>query len=232
MANALTLQPFLKMKKLILFITLFCVWVSAFALHRYEFLIGVQTGAAGMFYQYNGYNPRFTTTAKSVAIPARADVLFGFRGFRFGYQFDYKHAFVKQFVTDYADNAQGTDNTAEVDYRRNVFTHLFLMEYAMRVRTKKVPFAITPCFGIGGYKGFTFDRNTGVKTKYEDRWKSRWAIAAGLNFEITKRRFVFLIGPNYMLNLFESKLNNTDRGLMHSVSLNLAFRLNLLRPRW
>ncbi len=202
------------------------------ALNRYELLIGIQSGVGGMFYSYQGYNPKFTVKSQSIAVPAKAEVLFGYKGFRFGYQFDYKHAFVKQFVTDYTDNSAGTDNTAVVDYRRNVFSHIFLMEYAARVKTKKVPFAITPCLGVGGFKGYTFNRDNGVKTKYKDQWKNRITLAAGLNFEITKRRFSFLIGPNYTLNIFEAKANNTDRGFIHSIGLNLDFRLNLLRPRW
>ncbi|MCW5907164.1 MAG: hypothetical protein KIS94_04850 [Chitinophagales bacterium] len=220
------------MKKTTLILLGVYTCLAASSLNRYEFLIGVQTGAAGMFYGYQGYNPKFTTKAQSVAIPAGAEVLFGVKGFRLGYKFDYKHAFVKEFVTDYVDDTKGTDVTQQVDFRRNVFTHFFLMEYAAKVRTKKVPFAITPCLGVGSFNGFTFNRDTGVKTKYKDQWKSRWALTAGLNFEITKRRFSFLIGPNYTLNAFESKLNNTDRGFIHSVSLNLDFRLNLLRPRW
>lgn len=222
------------MKKLLPLLLFISVVQSASALNRYELLIGIHSGGAGLFYNYQGYNPaRFSLKSQSVAAFAGGEILFGYKGFRLGYKFQYVHGFIKHLTTDYYDNTKGVDITTTVDYRRNLFNHIFLMEYAAFVRTKKVLFAVVPCLGVGGFRGYTTDKNTGQKINiYKDKWKNRLAIVAGLNFEITKRRFSFLIGPNYTLNMFAVKTNVTDKGYLHTITLNLDFRLNLLRPRY
>lgn len=230
-------------KVLLLSLTTFLTF-SLFAYNRYEFLLGIGSGGGAAFYNYRLYqqtyaynSTTFTTNAteKSIGanIPAHAEVLFGVKGFRMGYQFDFKHGIYSQFKRDLDDNTLAPDFEGTFQTQRNLFGHYFLMEYAIPIAAKgKCLIAATPFFGVGGYRGFVKDMTTGNETKYKDILKNRVTIKTGLNFEFTVRRFCFVLGPAYNYYNIKPKATTNNKGAFHAVSLDFSFRLNLIKPRY
>ncbi len=234
------------MRKPLLLLALISITISGFAYNKYELLLGLRTGGGGMFYKYrsidanvayNGitYTSSYTEKSIGAAIPAKFEVLFGVKGFRMGYQFDYKHGIFTKFTRDFDNNSTGLpDFEIQSNVRRNVFSHYFLMEYSVPIGVGKngMLFAVAPAFGIGGFRGFKVLKDDGSKSYYKDILKRRIALTAGINFEFTKRRFCLVVAPTYSYCHGVDKTNVTDGFTLHTISLDLAFRLNLLKPKY
>lgn len=232
------------MKKALLLTFSLLLMLAAFSYNRYEFLLGIGSGGGAAFYNYRLYQQSYAynggtittnATEKSIGanIPAHAEVLFGVKGFRMGYQFDFKHGIYSKFQRDLDDNSIAPDFDTTFNTRRNLFGHYFLMEYAIPIGAKGgCLIAATPFFGVGGYRGFVKDLTTGNETKYKDILKNRVTIKAGLNFEFTVRRFCFVVGPAYNYYNVKPKATTNNKGAFHAVSLDFSFRLNLVKPRY
>src|SRR5256885_1161665 len=119
------------MKKGLLLFILVISAASSFALNKYEFILGLRGGAGALFYTYRVTDYAFPYTEKQigVSIPAKGDVLFGLRGFRFGYRFEYTHNINTRFRRDFDDNLLVDLDTA-ISTKRNLFAHLFILEVA------------------------------------------------------------------------------------------------------
>lgn len=233
------------MKKLLFLPLLFVVFFSQ-AYNKYEFLLGIRGGAGGSFYRYRNINTNWgtftgnaTEISNGIAIPAKFEMLFGARGFRFGYQFSYTYGIYKNFKRDLDNNPPGVDDYVDSaqNTRRNFFAHFFLMEYSRPVAAKgKCLISVVPFFGIGGFRGtrITLDANGNSvgKTYFKDVLKSRLALTTGLGVEFTVRRFSFLLAPTYTYYHLKPNNGSQDNGAFHQVALDLSFRLNLIKPRY
>lgn len=236
------------MKRLFLVPALLLCTLISQAYNKYEFLLGLRGGVGGSFYRYREINTNYgsftgnaTQISNGIAIPAKGEVLFGVKGFRMGYQFSYTHGIYKNFKRDLDNNPTGVADYVDSaqNCRRNLFAHFFLMEYSIPIAAKgKCLMATTPFLGIGGFAGtkvnFGSDGETVDKKYYKEELKkgSKLALTAGLGFEFTVRRFCFMLAPTY--TFYKLKPNNfpEDHGAIHQVTLDLAFRLNLLKPRY
>ncbi|MFN8286944.1 MAG: hypothetical protein U0V74_09345 [Chitinophagales bacterium] len=235
------------MKKLLILPLLLLALISQ-AYNKYELLLGLRTGGGGSFLRYNEVNSNFgsfsgnaTQISNGIAIPAKGEFLFGVKGFRMGYQFSYTHGIYKNYKRDYDNNPPGVDDYVDSaqNCRRNLFAHLFLMEYSIPIAAKgKCLVATTPFFGIGSFTGTKVDLDEDgqsvEKTYYKKLLKkgSKLALTAGIGFEFTVRRFCFMLAPTYTFYRLKPNDYSEDHGGIHQVTLDLAFRLNLLRPRY
>ncbi len=236
------------MKRLLLVPALvLCALVSQ-AYNKYEFLLGLRGGVGASLYRYREINTNYgsftgnaTLISNGLAIPAKGEILFGVRGFRMGYQFSYTHGIYKNFKRDLDNNPPGVADYVDSaqNCRRNLFAHFFLMEYSIPIAARgQCLMATTPFFGIGSFSGTKVDYDANgdavKKVYYKELLKkrSKLALTAGLGFEFTVRRFCFMLAPTYTFYRFKPNDYSEDHGGIHQVTLDLAFRLNLIKPRY
>ncbi len=217
------------MKLLYTFLLLICLTGQGIAREKHppEFLLGIRSGAGAMFSNYCTFNSTTTTYFRhnSFTVPLKLEVMFGFSGFRIGYQFEYRAAFISSRSVEFSNPAL-TDSTETYRRMANITGHYFIMEYAFFVK-KKV--WVAPSFSIGGFFGNFKNRDDDTKTSYSDFYSKRICLNAGINFEFTGKRAAFIIAPNYTFYNFREINNPQNGGGYHAVSLDLGIRLNLTR---
>jgi hypothetical protein len=206
---------------------------------QHALYLGVKGGIGGMFNQYNlGSSPSFVNYGFSLGsgarqvttgltIPAQAELVYGFKKLRLGYQFEFLRNTSKGYNIKYINYSVSTKDTSiNQEGYSNYFTHALLIEYELY---EKDFFKIVPEVSIGIYTGKNMQGNT--ETNFQQNFKNRVKAGLGINFEFAVKRVSFLINPHYTLIVQQSSQATDQKGYVHNICLNIGLRFNLLKPQ-
>lgn len=220
-----------------------CLGISA-ADNKFELITGLRSGSGYSLVSIVYPNGTFTDTNNTYIatgkyiqdqpgfyIPAKAEILFGVKGFRIGYMFGYTFSkYSSNTLRFKPETPKIPTTTGSSNLLLHSLTHLVKMEYNWPVRIKTAKLLIGATAGIGGYHGWLNNKKYGIKTDFSI-YKNKIIILAGINLEVVKGPFSLVLSPVYIYQDFQPKRTFFGTIGLHNVGLDIGFRLNLLKPK-
>ncbi|MFN8309547.1 MAG: hypothetical protein U0T73_06240 [Chitinophagales bacterium] len=223
------------MKKLLTLLLVFC---GLYAGAQHAFFIGVKSGVAGDFVQYK--NASYTLygqsglpisaqarlTSQGLTVPLQAELVYGYKKLRIGYQFEYMRTF--NSVYSYKLNTATISNTdtsiTDVSIRQNYFCHSLLFEYILY---ENKYFRFVPGVSFGLFHG---NSDATIEPFDQTILKNKFKVGVSLNAEVVLGRLSLLITPQYNMIRLQNFANANQSGFAHVIGLQVGLRFNCIKP--
>ncbi|MFN8276529.1 MAG: hypothetical protein U0T84_03525 [Chitinophagales bacterium] len=221
------------MKNLLVFTSLFL----AFGLQaQHAFYIGAKSGVAGNFVQYKNlpytyyvnnlpYSSQAQLVSKGLTVPVQAELIYGYKKLRVGYQFEYLRTFNTAYTYRLSTFTIGLNDTtiSTNTIRQNYFCHSLVLEYIL-VQTKH--FNLVPGVSFGLFHG---NSDATIEPFDQTVLKNKFKVGIGVNAEVVLGQVSILVTPQYNLIRLQNYGAANQSGFTHIIGLEAGIRVNCVR---
>jgi len=221
---------------------LFCIVAYAAAgFSQGQFIIGVKGGMDGCFYQFNSSSANLPPTVNlnganytkivstGPSIPALAELIYGTKKFRVGYQFEYERILTSSYKLKVynASGSYGDTSVYDPTITQHLFCHNLLIEYIVYDNHKNL--RLVPDLTFGYFMGIS--GATLAPYDFSALNANRFKIGIALNLEYYFGPYSVVMTPNYSLIPIVAAMDPTEKGYMHFLGIHIGMRFNVTKSK-